>query len=208
MPLRQLQYAGNLYERYIKENGLNKYGFHLLRLPVPKLVTFYNGRDNLPDETILRLSDMFPPDAEPDIEVTVRMINVNYGHSLQLMESCRPLWEYSWLVHEIRIGLVFMDIESAVNRAISGMPEDFVIRPFLEAHRAEVYGMLLTEYNEAEAMELFRKDGRREGEEEGREKTLEKSIRALMKQLHITPARAMELLEIPEEERAKYLARL
>ena len=39
------------------------------------------------------------------------------------------------------------------------MPDDFVIKPFLVAHRAEVKGMLLTEYNEAEAMEKFERDG-------------------------------------------------
>ena len=42
MPLRLLQYAGNLYEKYVKENKLNKYGSELLMLPVPKLVVFYN----------------------------------------------------------------------------------------------------------------------------------------------------------------------
>ena len=42
------------------------------------------------------------------------------------------------------------------------------MKPFLEAHRAEVKGMLLTEYNEAEQMELFKEDGRREGRAEGR----------------------------------------
>ena len=34
-------------------------------------------------------------------------------------------------------------------------------------HKAEVKGMLLTEYNEAEQMELFKEDGRREGRAEG-----------------------------------------
>lgn len=48
------------------------------------------------------------------------------------------------------------------------MPEDFLIKPFLQAHKAEVKGMLLTEYNEVEAMELFKEDGRREGRAEGR----------------------------------------
>ena len=43
MPLRQMQYLGNLYERYIRENKLNKYGSALLKLPTPRLVTFYNG---------------------------------------------------------------------------------------------------------------------------------------------------------------------
>ena len=48
---------------------------------------------------------------------------------------------------------------SAIDQAISSMPDDFVIKPFLTAHRAEVKGMLLTEYNEAEAMEKFERDG-------------------------------------------------
>jgi len=56
-----------------------------------------------------------------------------------------------------------MKIKSAIDRSISEMPDDFVIKPFLLAHRSEVKGMLLTEYNEAEAMELFKADGIREG---------------------------------------------
>lgn len=59
-------------------------------------------------------------------------------------------------------------LESAIDRAITEMPEDFVLRPFLIAHRSEVKGMLLTEYNEVETMQLFKEDGRREGRREGR----------------------------------------
>ena len=39
-----------------------------------------------------------------------------------------------------------------------------MIKPFLEAHRAEVKGMLLEEYNETEVMELFKEEGREEGQ--------------------------------------------
>nr|MCR4745917.1 hypothetical protein [Lachnospiraceae bacterium] len=49
------------------------------------------------------------------------------------------------------------------------IPEGFVLRPFLMVHRSEVKGMLLTEYNEDETMQLFREDGRREGLREGRQ---------------------------------------
>jgi len=55
-----------------------------------------------------------------------------------------------------------MDIEKAVDQAISEMPEDFVLKDFLMAHRAEVKGMMLTEYNEAETNELFKRDGKME----------------------------------------------
>ncbi len=142
MPVRLLQYAGNLYEKYFKDNSLNKYGGRLLQLPVPKLVVFYNGKKEQPDEMILKLSDSFPEGSDADIEVKVRMLNVNVGRNRLLLEACKPLGEYSWLV-------------------------SFVIKSFLELHRTEVKGMLLTEYNEAEAMELFREEGRAEGRAEG-----------------------------------------
>ncbi len=168
MPLRQMQIAGNLYEKYVKDTRQNKYGTKLLHLPAPKLVVFYNGKRDAADETILRLSDSFPAGSEPDIEVRVRMININQGRSEKLLEACRPLEEYAWLVEAIRGSDKAGGVEAAIDRAITDMPENFVIKPFLEAHRLEVKGMLLTEYNEAETMELFREEGRAEGRAEGR----------------------------------------
>ena len=171
MPLRMLQYTGNLYEKYIKQRNLNKYGDQIISLPVPKLVVFYNGTRSQPDEITLKLSDSFPKGADSDIEVTVRMLNVNYGKNQILLENCKVLGEYAWLVAEIRKikgENRDEDIGNAIDQAITAMPEDFVIRSFLIEHRAEVKGMLLTEYNEAETMELFKEDGRKEGSKEGR----------------------------------------
>ena len=184
MPVRMLQYAGNLFEKYIKQRNLNKYGSNLLKLPVPRLVVFYNGRLEQADETILKLTDSFPEDSQPDIEVRVRMLNVNYGKNQSFLDSCQPLKEYSWLTAEIKKNIAETkedDMSSAIDRAITAMPESFVLKPFLEAHRAEVKGMLLTEYNEAETMELFREDGRKEGIEEGRIKQAIKMYRDLVR---------------------------
>ena len=87
MPVRQLMYAGKLYDKYIQQNKLNIYGKRIVRLPIPKLVVFYNGTDQ-EDDQILELSDAFDPDAsavDPDIAVRVRMININYGHNQKLI---------------------------------------------------------------------------------------------------------------------------
>ena len=211
MPLRLLQYAGNLYEKYVKERKMNKYGSDLLELPVPKLVVFYNGRKDQPDEKMLYLSDSFPKGAESDIEVRVRMLNVNFGRNQELLNACKPLREYAWLVEEVRKNNTSHDetgMSSAVDKAINEMPNDFVIKPFLEAHRAEVKGMLLTEYNEAEQMELFKEDGRREGLAEGQEKTLVESIRSLMDTLELTVDQAMDALRIPIDQRKNLAAKL
>ena len=146
-----------------------------MRLPAPRLIEFYNGIAEQPEETILRLSDSFPEGAVSDIEVTVRMINVNYGNNKELMKACKPLEEYSWLVAEIRKNNETKDKDgtsSAIDKAITAMPDDFLIKPFLEAHRAEVKGMLMEEYNEAEVLELTREEGKEEGREEGQLKML------------------------------------
>ena len=135
MPLRMMQYAGNLFEKYIKENSLNKYGSELLALPVPKLIVFYNGVKDVDDETILRLSDSFPEGSESDIEVIVKMININHGRNKELLDACEPLKEYSWLMQEIRNNGKTMEIEDAVSKALQDMPKDYVIKPFLEAHK-------------------------------------------------------------------------
>ena len=178
MPLRQMQYAGNVYERYVTEHKLNKYGKTLIKLPMPKLITFYNGTDDEPDEQILKLSDSFLSGSEGDIEVSVRMLNINYGRNKKLLDACKPLKEYSWFVDEIRKNRADMDIEHAVDKAINNMPEDFQIKPFLKTHRSEVQGMLLTEYNEVETMELFREEGREEGRAEERMNTERERNRA------------------------------
>ena len=171
MPVRMLRYAASLFEKYIVQTRQDPFGRKQLHLPAPRLVVFYNGLENQPEEKILKLSDCFPEGAASDIEVTVRMINVNYGTNPDFLMACKPLKEYSWLVNKIREINSAKDnsgIGSAIDQAISAMPDDFEIKPFLEAHRAEVKGMLLAEYNEAEKLALVRDSAWREGQTQGR----------------------------------------
>ena len=175
MPVRQLMYAGKLYDKYIQVHHLNIYGKKVVSLPIPKLVTFYNGTEGEEDK-ILRLSDSFRSDAEayePDIEVKVRMLNINYGKNKELMDACRPLAEYAWVVEQIRGNReAGMEIGEAVDKAINDMPLDYAIRMFLIGNRAEVKDMCITEYNEAETMKMFKEEGREEGRKEGNISTL------------------------------------
>ena len=165
MPLRMLQYSASLYEKYVTQQEKNKYGRALIKLPVPRLVVFYNGKDDKPEEQVLHLADAFEENkrALADIEVRVRMININTGNNAKLLDECKVLREYSDLVGSIRQDEKTYGSEMAIDRAIESLPADSILKPFLEAHKAEVKGMLLTEYNEAKQMELFREEGREEG---------------------------------------------
>ncbi len=165
MPLRQLDYASRSFSSYVKKHKLNLYGSKLVELPTPKLVVFYNGVEKRDEETILQLSDSFKVEtrSEADIEVRVRMININYGHNASLMKVCKPLEEYAWFIDEIRNNQDSgLDIASSTDLAIKTMPNDYVIKDFLVKHKAEVDGMLRTEYDEDYFRSLFMEDGRAE----------------------------------------------
>ena len=181
MPIRQLSYAGRLYEKHVKKHSLNVYGRRVVKLPVPKLVVFYNGDDyDAEKEKILYLSDAFDEAVakESDITVRVRMININHECNKELLNECKPLAEYSWFVSEIRKNKkeLNLEIEDAVDKAVDEMPEEYLIKPFLKGHRAEVRMGFLTEYDEAEVIAMNRRDAKNEGLEEGRDNTLRAMI--------------------------------
>ncbi len=61
---------------------------------------------------------------------------------------------------------------------IKDMPEDFEIKKFLIGNQSEVKNMCITEYNEAETMAKFKRDGIEEGIELERANTERESKRA------------------------------
>ena len=177
-PVRFLIYAGMLFAAYIEAaTDFNIYSSRLQKLPVPKCICFYNGTDEQEDIKVLKLSDAFPKGAKADIEVTVTMININHGHNEDIMKNCRPLYEYSWLVEEIRQNSrIAANVGEAVDKALDSMPDDFVIKEFLMKNRAEVKHMCITEYDEERVFNALRKEEREIGREEGMAKGIEKGI--------------------------------
>ena len=164
-----------------------------------------NGRKMSPEQTKEEVDRIFA-EADPDILVKVRMVNINYGRSSAILDNCAPLNEYAWFVNQVRRnesaskdGLA-SSLEEAIDKAINEMPDGFVIKKFITANRAEVKDMCLTEYDETETMELFREEGREEGRKEGREEGRREDILVLMQKLNITVSEALELLDIPKEK--------
>ncbi|MBR4543458.1 MAG: hypothetical protein IKO53_04525 [Lachnospiraceae bacterium] len=216
MPVRQLMYLGRSYDKYIKRTSQNIYGNKLMTLPIPRLVTFYNGKDNIPDH-ILNLSDSFPKGTDPDIsdvQVRVKLININPGRNKELLENCKPLEEYSWFVARVRNKKDEgkMSLEEAVDGTLDEMPADFFIRDFLISNRAEVKNMCLTEYNEAETMQMFKEEGieeglikgREEGRKEGREEGRITELAALVNDGVITEQEAAGRMNMSVEEFREY----
>ena len=169
MPMRFLIYAGMLYDKYVRNTWTYSiYCSSLQKAPAPKFVCFYNGAADKEDRVILKLSDSFDKESVSDIEVTVTMLNINYGHNQELLNACKPLYDYSWFVYQTsekrRRG---MELNLAIDEALNELPDNSTLKKFLMDNKAEVKRMCITEYDQERVLVQQREEGRLEGRVEG-----------------------------------------
>jgi hypothetical protein len=204
MPLRCLLYLARLYEKI--SNNKDMYKSKLVTIPRPECFVLYNGTADYPDETVLKLSDAFADvkdlglEGPADLELTVKVININKGHNKELVKRCKKLNGYSDFVakareYEKELGSREEGVKAAVKYCVSRG----ILKEFLELHSSEVFNMLFTEWNwddaaspngDAEnpflsasvpqwahdALAVRFEEGREEGQEEGREEGMEQGL--------------------------------
>ena len=172
LPLRYLFYVSDLYSAETREANL--YGTRVIRIPAPRFVIFYNGNYEQPESQTLKLSDMYAIHEEaPALELKALMLNINLGYNQQLMDSCKTLHDYSVFTSKIRIYAKNMELEEAVERAITECISDGILANFLSKNRAEAKSVSIYEYDEEKHMRQEREVSREEGRIEGAENVLE-----------------------------------
>ena len=183
MPVWFLIYLAEEYQKLIEQAESSLYGTKQIPLPTPQCVVFYNGEKQAPEEEVLRLSDAFiNRNREADVELKVRMLNINHGHNNKLMEKCKVLDEYSKLVAVIRDCMAAeKDMQTALNRAVDYCIEEGILKEFLLKNRAEVLGMLLEEFDAEKYERTIRGEGREEGKKEGREEGKKEGLKIGMR---------------------------
>ena len=167
MPVRFLIYLAEEYQELIEQAEESLYGSKQIPLPTPQCIVFYNGEKETPEEQILRLSDSFDnKEKEFDVELKVRMLNINYGHNRQMMEKCNALEEYAEFVSLTRRYIAEgKTMQDALNTAINYCINHGILSDFLKKYRAEVLGMLLEEFD----VDKYERSLRAEGTEYGRQ---------------------------------------
>ena len=169
MPLRCLFYASDTYSVLVKDKNI--YGTKMLPLPSPTFVVFYNGKQKMEEEGELRLSDAFVKKQEnPNLEVIVKVKNINLGNSQEFFEKCKPMRDYMIFVDKVRKYSQEQTLEDAVEQTIRECMEEDVMADFLKRNRAEVVKMCLYEYDEEKQREFDREEGREERQNTLREK--------------------------------------
>jgi predicted transposase/invertase (TIGR01784 family) len=192
MALRMLMYVGRVYEKIVKDDSI--YKSKQLTIPAPEFFVFYNGEAPYPDKMILKLSDLFenPSDLwmlpalserqgsiqrDINLELVVRVININEGRNAELAQKCKALAHYSVFVGKMRENRkAGMSLEEVARKAVEYCLKNDILKEFLEKHATEVLGMLMKEWNWDDALAVRFKEGWEGGLEKGREETARNAL--------------------------------
>ncbi len=175
MCLRNLFYVSDVYSRLTVEENL--FGSRLIQIPEPRFIVFYNGIEEIPERSEMRLSSMFKTSAvDPALELKTQVYNINLGCNRELMENCKILREYAVFVSTVRTYQKDMEFSEAIQKAVEQCIKDGILADFLKKNKTEVISMGLYEYDE----EKFIKAEREYAEEKGR---LEGKVRLVCKKL-------------------------
>ena len=88
--------------------------------------------------------------------------NLNTGKNDELLEKCRPLKEYMIFINKVReySDDKGVDIKTAITKAIDYCIEENIMREFLIKHKAEVFSVCITEFDEKIYEAELRQEGR------------------------------------------------
>ena len=195
LPLRYLMYIADLYSVITKDENL--YGNKLVQIPTPHFLIFYNGKDELPDSITFKLSDAFTiQEDEVNLELKATLLNINPGHNEELKKACKTLNDYSEYTFRVREYAQTMDIETAVETAITECIREGILADFLSNNRAEAKKVSIYEYDYEKHMRQEREaswnDGHEAGIETGRKEMLWEQVKKKL-------VKGKSLLQIAED---------
>ncbi|MBO5289430.1 MAG: Rpn family recombination-promoting nuclease/putative transposase [Spirochaetales bacterium] len=170
MPFRFLEYIARIYEKITTKD--EKFGRKLVKLPVPEFYVFYNGKDDYPTESVMKLSDAFmqlgdDSELKNQLEISVKVININVDKENPILKRCEALKQYSKFIEQVRC-----NIENAVPEPFTTAIKEAIKKGFLSDYlnrkSTEVQNMLLAEYDYDTDIAVQRKEAFDDGVSIGR----------------------------------------
>jgi hypothetical protein len=208
MAVRMLLYIAKIYDALLPEDDL--YKAFTIPVPRPEFIVLYNENAPDPDESVLNLLDSFedtaafglPAGSVPDLELRVKVYNINKGHNEALLRRSEALNGYAVFVAKVReyeaeiingrersLAKDERDaaLTEAMTKAVKWCVANNVLKEFFKNASPEVINMLVAEWNwdkfvevrDREAKEMAaksREEGREEGIEKGKLETARKAL--------------------------------
>jgi len=129
-------------------------------------------KKDYPEKSILKLSDAFIENGI-DLDLSAKVININYGKSGEILNKSSTLKEYSYFVKQVNDGREYgFTLEISIQTAIKNCIKKGILKEFLERNATEVVNMLYTEFNLEDALQVREEEGISKGRMEGKKELL------------------------------------
>ena len=173
MPMRSLIYCTDAIDRRIKEKNENLYGHKQIKIPTPRFVVFYNGREKRPAVERMYLSSAYMGEKKnPDLELACTVYNLNAPENKELLEKSEVLYGYTFFVNRVNANKENgMELEQAIDEAIDECTRENILKDFFGTYKNEVRRIMALDFTFERQIELTRmeyyQDGFAEGEAQG-----------------------------------------
>ena len=168
MPLRLLEYISRIYGN--KVDSKTKFSNQLIPLAKPEFFVFYTGKENIPPESYLYLSDAFPKDpsenqltdSEITLELVVKVCKIKGEEPSQIVQNCPDLEQYVQflkLIDKVKADGQAQPLTRAIREAV----RHNILKDYLERKGGETLSILTAEYDFDTAMAVKQEEAYAEG---------------------------------------------
>ena len=151
-----------------------------MKLPIPEFYVFYNGKDDYPTESVMKLSDAFMQldgklknqfeNANYPLEISVKVININVDKENPILKRCEALKQYSEFIEQVRFNIE-NDVPEPFTNAIKETIKKGFLSDYLNRKSTEVQNMLLAEYDYDTDIAVQRKEAFDDGAQQAKLET-------------------------------------
>lgn len=174
MPLRCLEYIGRIFENILEMR--DRYARLLIKIPTPEFYVFYTGNESMSAVQELKLSDAFIQKVEaPQLELIVKVINLNSKENEGFLESCPILKEYARFVSVVK-DFKLKQGKKGYDMAIRYCIKNNILKDYIINNAKEVEGMLVAEYDYNLDLQVQREECYKKGILEGMQQGMEKGL--------------------------------
>ena len=125
----------------------------------PEFYMIYNGKEDYPEKSIVKLSDLYKVKnvGKINLELIVTVYNANKGHNKNIMKRSKTLNEYAEFVAKVR---TYTDnsglkLTEALKKAVEDCVKENILCEFLQKYGGDIVNILYREFNIDDAKEVW-----------------------------------------------------
>ena len=169
IPIRMFLYLAEIFKRDPEISSNAIYRKKRISLKMPIFVELYNGFDDVPLISDQHLSDAFSKgDATPSVDLTVKVININYSMKSEILNTSKSLNDYSYYTYRTETNRQNgMSPNEAVRESTNYCINHDIMKDYLTRHKEEVFDMYALQWNEEDAKRVWKEEGYEDGYDNG-----------------------------------------